>query len=162
MEFCMPGPNKRVCAYLIDAIIISTIGIIVSLAFSKDIYWIVYALLLIVKDSSNGQSFGKYLVGTQVIDMGGSTASLTKTMVRNIFMAVPVLPLIEYFVMLSDKQEGRRIGDRVAKTKVNDLNPQRKDSTFLLVSLALVAIYIVLVFGYISVVAKQNPNLFKQ
>ncbi|MCX5705100.1 MAG: RDD family protein [Candidatus Omnitrophica bacterium] len=162
MDFNMPGPNKRVCAYFIDAIIITAIGIVVSLMFSMNLYWIIYVLLILFKDSFNGQSFGKYLVGTQIVDENNSPASISKAAIRNIFMAIPFFPIIEYFVMLNDKQEGRRIGDRVVKTRVNDLKPELKDSIFLLISLVLVVIYVAVVLGYTYTLIKLDPSLIKQ
>ncbi len=159
MDFNMPGPNKRVCAYFIDLIIITAIGMVLSLMFSMNIYWIIYALLILFKDSFNGQSFGKYLVGTQIIDESNSPASITKASIRNIFMAIPILPLIEYFVMINDKQEGRRMGDRVVKTRVNDLRPDLKDRPFLFISLVLAVIYVVAMFSLVYILMKQNPKL---
>ena len=142
MAFSKPGPNKRVCAFLIDVTIIHVIGVSISFLLAQDVSWLVFILIVLFKDCFNGQSVGKYWVGTQVIDDNGLPAAPAKTVIRNIFMCLPVMPLIEYIVMLRDKTEGKRLGDKVAKTKVNDLKPQISDGTFLWISLGLVVIMI--------------------
>ncbi len=55
-----------------------------------------------------------------------------------IFIAVAV-DVIEYFVMRSSKWE-RRLGDRMAGTKVQDLRPDRRDGWFLLFSILVVVL----------------------
>ena len=59
-----------------------------------------------------------------------------------IFIAVAI-DVIEYFVMRASKWE-RRLGDRMAGTKVQDLRPDRRDGWFLLFSiLVFVLLYFV-------------------
>ncbi len=56
-----------------------------------------------------------------------------------IFIAVAV-DVIEYFVMRASKWE-RRLGDRMAGTKVQDLRPDRPDWWFLLFSILVVVLF---------------------
>jgi uncharacterized RDD family membrane protein YckC len=157
MVFSKPGPNKRVCAFFIDSIIAQVIGGIFSVLISANISWLVWSLIILFKDCMNGQSAGKYLVGTQIIDETGSPAKPSKTILRNLFMIIPVFPLIEYFIMLRDKVEGKRVGDKAARTKVNDLKPQMQDGTFLWISVALVLVVLAVQIVFAALLVKPMP-----
>ena len=109
-----------------------------------------------------GQSIGKYLVSTQVVDENNLPVKPSQTIIRNIFMIIPIFPLIEYFRMLRDKEEGKRIGDNVAKTKVNDLKPQISDNTFLWISIGLAIVITVIQLGIGFIIIKQHPELLQQ
>ncbi|MHB8155768.1 MAG: RDD family protein [Candidatus Omnitrophota bacterium] len=161
MDFNKPGSNKRVCAFFIDSIIGQVFGGIILFVVAIDISWIVWAVVILFKDCFNGQSVGKYLVGTQIIDENNLPVKSSKTIIRNIFMVIPIFPIIEYIRMLRDKEEGKRIGDKVAKTKVNDLKPQIKDNTFLWISLALALVVVVIQLGIGAMLIKQHPELLK-
>ncbi|MDD5130343.1 MAG: RDD family protein [Candidatus Omnitrophica bacterium] len=164
MDFSKPGPNKRVCAFFIDSIIAQFIAIFISVLLGKNFTWAIWIIVILFKDCFNGQSAGKYLVGIQVIGEDGLPAKSAKTIIRNILMVIPVLPLIEYIVMLKDKVEAKRFGDRIAKTKVNDLKPQAKDSTFLWISIALLVAVIVLkiAIGFMAISAAERSGLLKR
>lgn len=136
MNFYKAGPNKRVFAFLLDSLIGCAIGIISSLAGLK-IHWIVWATYILFKDIYNGRSVGKLCAGIQIIDEEGKPSNFTQTVMRNIFMIIPLFPLIEYFVMVQDS-EGKRLGDKVAKTRVNDLDPEQRDEAYLLLSIGCV------------------------
>ena len=166
MDFSKPGPNKRVCAFLIDSTIGQICGVIISLVLARDIGYIIWVVIILFKDCLDGQSVGKYLVNTKIIDENNLPAKPSKTIIRNIFMIIPFFPIIEYFRMLRDKEEGKRIGDNVAKTKVSDLKPQIQDNIFLWISIVIVIVIVViqLGIGYRSYVdeIKQHPKLLKQ
>jgi uncharacterized RDD family membrane protein YckC len=156
MDFTKPGPNKRVCAFFIDSIIAQIIAGVLSVLISTSITWLVWSIIILFKDCMNGRSAGKYLVGTQILDENGSPAKPSKAILRNLFMIIPFFPLIEYFIMLRDKVEGKRVGDKAAKTKVNDLKPEIKDSTFLWISVALAIVVFVI---QIVIASLQNSGL---
>ena len=159
MDFYKPGPNKRVCAFFIDSIIAQFFALVISLFLGRNISWAIWIVVILFKDCFNGQSMGKYLSGIQVIDQDGLVVKPSKTIIRNIFMVIPVLPLIEYFVMLSDKNEAKRLGDNIAKTKVNDLKPQIKDSVFLWISIGLLVavIFMKVVIGVMAKSIVEHP-----
>lgn len=165
MSFVKPGPNKRVCAFFIDSIIAQICGVVLVSLFKVKAAWIVWVILILSKDCFKGQSPGKYLVGIQVINDDSSPALPLKTIIRNIFMVIPLFPIIEYIRMLRDKDEGKRIGDNVAKTKVNDLKPELKDSVFLWISIAVVIFVLVIqicaVFFSIMY-SKSHPELLQK
>lgn len=118
-------------------------------------------MVIILKDSLNGQSLGKYLVGTQIIDENNLPVKPTKAILRNLFMIIPFFPLIEYFVMLHEKNEGKRVGDKIAKTKVTDLKPQRTDKTFLLISILLLIFLLAMNLGATVLYMKSHPIALK-
>ena len=162
MEFCKPGPNKRVCAFFIDSIIGQVCGLIISSAITRDVSWIIWAVFILFKDCFNGQSVGKYLVGMQIIDEANLPAKSSKTILRNLFMVIPLFPLVEYVWMRRDKEGGKRIGDNTAKTRVSDLKPQRKDGTFLWISIALAIVVFMVQLGLGVMLIKQHPELLKK
>lgn len=162
MDFIKPGPNKRVCAFFIDSIIGQVCGGVISFVVNINISWIIWAAIILFKDCFNGQSVGKYLVGTQIIDENNIPAKTSKAIIRNIFMVIPIFPIIEYVRMLRDKEEGKRIGDNVVKTKVSDLKPHIKDNTFLWISIVLAVVVFVLQLGIGVMLIKQHPELLKR
>lgn len=141
MEFRKPGPNKRVCAFLID----SCVGqLLMSFFYCTGLIqfnWAIWAVYILFKDTLDGKSLGKRIVGLQVTDMEGNAVKPRKALLRNIFMVIPVFPLVEYIVMRCDK-EGRRIGDQVIKTRVTDLKPELKDTRFLWISILVVILFL--------------------
>ncbi len=172
-------PNKRVCAYLIDIIIIN-LAYTVLTAVIAGIPDISFSLLLIayllIRDALvHGQSIGKYAVGLRVVDMEGQPCDLRRSVLRNLIFIVSVLifgimsllpepvesspdipniPLyvgglifialsiyvIEYLVM-QRSSEARRLGDRMAATKVQDIKPDRSDWWFFPFSILVVVIF---------------------
>ena len=138
MDIHKPGPNKRVFAFLIDSLIASGIGLFLSFAGIK-IEWLVWIAYIVLRDCYNGKSIGKFCVNLQVINEEGKPANFVQSVTRNILMAIPVFPIIEYFVMMNDGL-GRRIGDKLAKTQVNDLESEDKESLYLMLSIALAII----------------------
>ena len=153
MDFSKPGPNKRVCAFLIDALIGQMLGVAISFLIHKEVSYIVGSIFILFRDCLNGQSIGKRLIGTQVIGENNAPAPPFKTIIRNIFMIIPYFILVEY-VKMSINKEGKRVGDVVAKTKVNDLRPQVKDGVFLLLS-------VLIVIALVIFQVKQHPELLE-
>ncbi len=142
-EFNKPGPNKRVCAFLIDWVIGQIIGI-AGLVYPWT--WLLASVFILGKDCFEGQSPGKRFVGTRVVDEENRPASSSQTMIRNIFMVIPLFPIVEYLVMRNEEL-GRRIGDQAAKTKVNDLKPEVSDANYLWISVLVFAGILFVHFG---------------
>ena len=84
---------------------------------------------MLLRDTFDGRSLGKLATGLKVIDVKERPLKISQAIIRNIFIVLPILPLVEYFVMLKN-QQGRRIGDKAAKTLVIDLKPHIKDTVF--------------------------------
>ncbi len=159
MNFFKPGPNKRVCAFLIDSCIFQLIGFSCFAIAASDISWIVYTVGTLLKDCYSGQSLGKRVVGTQVIDEEGSPAEPFKAIQRNITMVLPIFPIVEYIVMLRDQEQGRRLGDKMAKTRVIDLKPEAKDSFYLWISIGLVIFMIIVQIAFGFYMMFKHPEL---
>jgi len=142
-QFVKPGPNKRVCAFLFDLLVFSyfleILKIVHVLPVRENFGWAIVCVYLLLRDCG-GQSFGKYFVGMRVLDAQGGHPAIGSAIKRNLTVIIPLFPLIEYFVMIADKVEGKRLGDTFAKTKVTDLKPQIPDWLFLFGSLFLVVV----------------------
>ena len=169
-------PNKRICAFLIDVIVInlaySVFTAVIAGIPDISLSLLMIAYLLFRDALLHGQSIGKYAVGLRVVDMEGQPCDLRRSGLRNLIFIVPVLifgivsllfepvestldvpnipiyiymaifiavavDVIEYFVMRSSKWE-RRLGDRMAGTKVQDIRPKRPDWWFFLFSILVV------------------------
>ncbi len=145
--FNKPGPNKRVCGNLMDWLVIVILELLVKSTFKLDFHWSIFIIYWLLRDSLNGQSVGKRIVGLQVINEKGEVATPVECIMRNIPMAIPLVCILEYFVMVKNR-EGKRIGDLIAHTKVMDLRPHRSDIFFLWISiLVFVIVLLLLQFG---------------
>ncbi|MDO8748345.1 MAG: RDD family protein [Candidatus Omnitrophota bacterium] len=159
MEFNKPGPNKRVCAYIIDYGLASTLGICLAILLeTKMAAWTNCLFYMLLRDTFGGRSLGKLACGLKVIDVKKRPLKISQAIIRNIFIVLPVLPLVEYFVLLKN-QQGRRIGDKAAKTMVIDLRPQIKDAVFFWFSLVFAVIFLALWLVLIMYIYKNRPLL---
>lgn len=76
--------------------------------------WLAYAVWLF-KDGFNGHSFGKALMGLQVVDADtGEGAGFAASFKRNLPMLIPFAPLVAAFQLA----KGPRLGDGWANTRV--------------------------------------------
>lgn len=72
----------------------------------------------LVKDGFGGRSFGKKMFGLRVVKIAtGEPAGLLDSLVRNLFLIVSPLNLIEYVMIFADA-EAQRLGDKVRGLKV--------------------------------------------
>jgi uncharacterized RDD family membrane protein YckC len=120
--------DSRLIAGLIDGFIA---GIVMSLAMglSSMLGWLLYFAFMLAKDSLpflDGQSPGKKLMKLRAVDAQGKSLSgnWEVGIKRNIFMAIPFVPLYEAYVLYQKKEQHlplRRTGDDLAKTKVISL-----------------------------------------
>ena len=70
-----------------------------------------------------GQSVGKKAMKIRAVTLDGKSLvnNWEPALIRNAILAIPVFPLIELFVLLTREgkpEQGRRLGDEWAKTKV--------------------------------------------
>lgn len=141
MEFRKPGPNKRVCAFIIDSCVGQLLTTFFFFSGLIQFNWVIWAVYILFKDTFDGKSLGRRLVGLQVIDLEGNVAKPRKALLRNILMIIPIFPVIEYIVMRCDKS-GRRLGDQMAKSQVTDLRPELTDMRFLWISILVIVLFI--------------------
>ncbi len=124
--------GKRIVAFIIDHAIISFITLIPFFLLAKDfasienfnVFMPVVMLIALVvyafKDIFKGRSIGKRIVGLYVRDYvdPAKTPDLIKLIIRNLLVFIwPV----EFFILIKDK-DGRRLGDKLAKTQVMEKN----------------------------------------
>ena len=81
--------------------------------------WLPYFLL---RDQLGQGSWGKKLVGLKVVSDDGTSPPPKDRAVRNILLAVPLVPLIEFFVA-KDAVKMKRMGDKMASTYVTEIDP---------------------------------------
>jgi len=161
VNFNKPGPNKRVCAFLIDTLLAQLIAYVITIIFTDRLHFLIWALLILLRDIFDGQSIGKRLVGIQCLGKDGTPAKTLPCVVRSILMIIPIIPVIEYFFMRFDNY-GRRLGDKMAKTVVTNLKPDEKDYRYLWLSLLVLLVSIVLQLALTAVYVALHPEAIKQ
>ncbi len=118
---------KRLLGLLIDGIAASFIGYLVLLITGSGfLQYAVIGLVMLTRDSLpflDGQSIGKKAMRIRAVSEEGASLSgdWVTGATRNLLFAVPLLGVIECFIMLSRSGNvgaGRRLGDDWAKTKV--------------------------------------------
>ncbi len=113
--------SRRLSAATIDGLIVVSLGLL---------YWnqgsllaaIASAAYLLLRDSMNGQSIGKFLFGLVVISLEtGRPSSLTGSVRRNLLFLLPGANVVAIFLeartVVRDRQ-GQRLGDTLAQTQV--------------------------------------------
>jgi len=120
--------NRRQLAWILDAFLIGYLvvpffsGVVVGLLdpdpAGPAAGWIYLALLvgaISLKDGFLGHSLGKAICGVQVVDQdSGIPAGFSRSILRNWFLAVPLLPIVVALTM----NKGPRPGDGWARTRV--------------------------------------------
>ena len=134
----VPGPNKRVFAVLVDSVLFGLLTTFVVPQLSGILF---SSLYLLVRDVA-GRSVGKMVTGLTIVAAAGGTPGTKALIVRNVPLAIPLVAIVEYFIMRRSP-EGARWGDRLAGTLVRDSKPGG-DGMFLVYSIALVVAYAVL------------------
>ena len=108
--------GSRVVAYLIDAVITG------ALSFVPFVGWVAGIGYFLTRDSLpfiDGQSVGKKAMGIRAVSESGEplTNNWGPGIIRNLVLIIPLFPLIELIVLVSNK-DGLRLGDQWAKTQV--------------------------------------------
>jgi uncharacterized RDD family membrane protein YckC len=85
--------------------------------------FLVWAAYLLVRDLLGEVSYGKRICGLKIIRDDHQKVTGGQKVIRNIPLIVPVVPLIEYFVAYKG-QGMKRIGDRIAGTRVVAVDPE--------------------------------------
>jgi len=108
--------GNRIVAYLIDVILIGL------MSFVPIAGWIAAVAYGLTRDSLpflDGQSLGKKAMGLRAVTEDGQhlTNNWGPGIIRNIVLWIPLFPLVELIVLLTN-DKGLRLGDQWAKTKV--------------------------------------------
>jgi uncharacterized RDD family membrane protein YckC len=108
--------GNRVVAYIIDMLITFALSLIPHIGWALGI---IYVLTRDGLPFLEGQSIGKKAMKIRAVTEDG--ASLTNnwgpTLIRNVVLLIPLFPLVELIVMLTNPRK-QRLGDQWAKTLV--------------------------------------------
>jgi uncharacterized RDD family membrane protein YckC len=115
-QFTTASEGERIGAYLIDVVflivifLIPILGIFVGFA---------YVLLRDALPFLDGQSIGKKVIGIRAVTEDGQplTGNWGPALVRNVVLFIPLFPLVELIVLLTNPKK-QRLGDQWAKTRV--------------------------------------------
>jgi len=108
--------GNRILAYLIDALIVG------ALSFVPYVGWIAAVAYFLTRDGLpflDGQSVGKKAMNIRAVTETGEnlTNNWGPVIIRNVVLFIPLFPLIELIVMLTNDKK-QRLGDQWAKTRV--------------------------------------------
>ncbi len=108
--------GSRIVAYIIDGLII---GVMCIIPIAGWIAGIAYGLTRDSLPFLDGQSIGKKAMGLRAVTEDGQplTGNWGPGIIRNIVLWIPLFPLVELIVLLTN-DKGLRLGDQWAKTKV--------------------------------------------
>jgi uncharacterized RDD family membrane protein YckC len=108
--------GSRIVAYIIDGLII---GVMCLIPIAGWIAGIAYGLTRDSLPFLDGQSIGKKAMGLRAVTEDGQplTGNWSPGIIRNIVLWIPLFPLVELIVLLTN-ENGLRLGDQWAKTKV--------------------------------------------
>ena len=164
VSFKKAGLLKRICAGLIDLILISVVSWALTIMAGMDIFSAVFGGLILLRDSFGGFSIGKTVAGLRVVDEHGYPCGFLQCFLRNFTFGLPVILfyvviwcadlrvdttvrltllgvfgffLVEGIAILLSRNTGRRLGDRLAGTYVHDLHPEYRLWPFYVSSLIL-------------------------
>ncbi len=113
--------GDRILAYIIDVVII------VAVSFVPIIGWIAGAIYSLTRDALpflDGQSIGKKAMNIRAVTEDGLplTNNWGPALIRNVVLLIPLFPLVELIVMLTNDKK-QRLGDQWAKTRVVSTRP---------------------------------------
>lgn len=108
--------GNRILAYLIDALIGG------ALSFIPYVGWIGTVVYFLTRDALpflDGQSVGKKAMNIRAVTESGEplTNNWSPALIRNVVLLIPLFPLIELIVLLTNDKK-QRLGDQWAKTRV--------------------------------------------
>ena len=121
--------NTRMIAAIIDVLISAGLQIAVSMilpGFMSRTAWLIGAAYLVTRDSLpflGGQSVGKKAMHLRAVTLDGKplTGNWEPGLIRSAVLMIPFFALVEIFILLTREgkpDQGRRLGDEWAKTKV--------------------------------------------
>ena len=108
--------GNRILAYLIDVVLGA------ALSFVPYVGWIAAVAYFLTRDALpflDGQSVGKKALNIRAVTESGEplTNNWGPALIRNVVLLIPLFPLIELIVLLTNDKK-QRLGDQWAKTRV--------------------------------------------
>ncbi len=123
----------RVAAFLIDALSSAVVLILPASLASYALLWfggsmrpvsaiwwaalLLFILFILFRDGFGGRSMGKRVMAIAILTPDGRPVTLFRSAARNLPLIVPLWNLVEV-AMVFFAAEGRRSGDRIAKTRI--------------------------------------------
>lgn len=104
-------------ASLLSWIVIYTGGVMNWIARIWNVAFVLYLLAILFRDGWKGRSLGKLIMGLRLLGPGGGTVGALRSFGRNLPLIVPGLNFVEVALLIFGS-EGRRLGDRLARTTV--------------------------------------------
>ncbi|MFP4472371.1 MAG: tetratricopeptide repeat protein [Candidatus Omnitrophota bacterium] len=150
-DFKKAGLTKRMCAFLFDAFLFTVMAWGVSVVLEKNLFALVFGLLILFKDAVRGRSPGKLLAGLQAVNEYGQPIMLTEGILRNFLLAagflfihvllwvkggvvdtltqffaafIGIMFLLESLSIVFSRRSGSRVGDYMASSRVHDRRPR--------------------------------------
>ena len=115
--------HRRLFAAAVDSLVVATSAVFAA-TLSSSWFLALGALYALMRDSVQGQSFGKLLFGLVVITLEtGRPATVGSSLRRNVVFMLPGANLAAAFLetrTLVRNVQGQRLGDRLAHTQVID------------------------------------------
>ncbi len=114
-----PAPAlKRLLAAIIDCVIAIVLGLAPMIGVPLSISYVIFRDGMCIK-GFGGRSVGKFAMNLRVVDLvgSGSRQSPFDSLKRNCLLWIPLMPVVEGFVVVIDER-GQRLGDRMAGTMV--------------------------------------------
>ncbi|MBN1946934.1 MAG: RDD family protein [Bradymonadales bacterium] len=87
----------------------------------------IWGVYLAIRDLVGATSFGKYLVGLGLAPSGDSAGRVPigSRVLRNLPLIIPFVPVIEFVIAYYGNDQMQRLGDKLAKTQVVDLDTRK-------------------------------------
>jgi uncharacterized RDD family membrane protein YckC len=117
-------------------------------------FLLLFFCLHLLKDSIQGRSLGKRLVGISVRSLDGMDASLKSLVLRNLFSVVWPVDLI--LLLVSEDQ--RKLGDRIAETAVFTEDRRMGLPLIIILPICGALIFIGIIFTTVISVMKNNAS----
>jgi hypothetical protein len=125
--------NRRTAALLFEmAAYYATLGCLAAYVFhSRDTEGpplVMFSMLpcYLLRDILGDGSPAKRMLGLRLVSGDGrELPSVGARILRNVTLMLPVLPVVEYFVAFYGNATMQRLGDRLAGTRVEDVDPAR-------------------------------------
>lgn len=86
-----------------------------------------WAAYILVRDLLGSASWGKRLVGLAIApaDGGDGPVAAGRRLLRSVPIAIPLMPIAEFFVAFYGNDRMQRLGDQWAGTRIEDRSPER-------------------------------------
>lgn len=119
--------NRRTVAYLVEVSVVFIVLAAPVALLGGWFSWVGFPAYFALRDMVGPASFGKTMVGLGLAEHDSDAApGASGKILRNVLLIIPLVPLVEFFVAYYGNNEMQRLGDKLGKTRVVDLDPHGK------------------------------------